>query len=114
MARVLYQVQNKPFTGAKGIEASTTRARGPPPSTIPASNYHPVVHTITGFMDAGRVHKDALPPRLGKNAQYAIPGCLGLIGYDRDFLADQAVKERGFSGVRASDDCDGAAFHVLP
>ena len=42
-----------------------------------------------------------------------MPGCLGLIGYDRDFLADQAVKERGFAGIRASDDCDGAAFHVF-
>ena len=54
-------------------------------------------------MHAGRIDKNDLSFRAGYNSLNAIAGGLRFGSDDGDFLADQAIDQRGFSGVRASN-----------
>ena len=59
-------------------------------------------------MEAGRVDEHDLAFRARDDALDAIARGLRLCGDDGDFLADEAIEERGFSRVGATDDGDEA------
>src|SRR6185369_15482480 len=70
--------------------------------------HHLATESGVGVVKAGRVDENDLTFGSGNDALDAVAGGLRLGGDDGDFLADEAVEERGFAGVRAADDSDEA------
>ena len=59
-------------------------------------------------VETGRVDEDDLTFGACDDALDAVAGGLRLRGDDGDFLADEAIEERGFAGIGAADDGDEA------
>lgn len=70
--------------------------------------HHLLVQDGGGFVQAGRVDENDLPFRTIDDALNAVAGSLRLGSDDGDFLADETIEQRGFTGVGAADDSDEA------
>ena len=72
--------------------------------------HHLAVEAAIGLVDSGSINEDDLSGGASfggldvGDALDARPRGLGLFGDDGDFFAYQSVQQRGFAGVRASDD----------
>ena len=65
--------------------------------------HHAPVHLVHGLVDARGVEEHHLGPGAVHHGQDAVAGRLGLVGDDRDLLADQAVHEGGLAHVGPAD-----------
>jgi hypothetical protein len=76
--------------------------------------HHAHVHPVQRAMDAGRIDEDGLPFGIVLDPHDAVARRLGFIGDDCELLADDAVQEGRFAGVRPSDERDESGFHPRP
>ena len=74
--------------------------------------HHLLVQDGVGFVKARCIDEDDLAFGRIDDALNAVAGGLRLGGDDGDFLADEAIEQRGFSGVRAANDGDEAGVFV--
>ncbi|OPY03841.1 MAG: hypothetical protein A4E66_02661 [Syntrophus sp. PtaB.Bin001] len=61
-------------------------------------------------MDSRRVHKDELGVFRVEYPRDPVPGGLGFVGDDGQFLAQNAVEQCRFSHIGPADDSDKAGF----
>jgi hypothetical protein len=73
----------------------------------------PIQCMIAPPVESRRIDQHDLSARMVDHAGDAVPGGLGLVGHDRDVLADQLVDQRRLSGIRTADQRHGARSGAL-
>ena len=71
---------------------------------------HGALERVLRIEQPGRVEQDHLHVAVGADADDAVAGGLRLGADDAELLADDAIEERGFSGVGFSGDGDDPGF----
>ena len=77
---------------------------------LPGDAYHVVTQLGSGLVEAGGIHKDKLELTPVYNAADAVPGGLGLVGYNGHLLPHQPVGQGGFSHIGAACNGDHCGF----
>ena len=76
------------------------------------NGYHILSKLILRLMDTRRIQKNDLSLLTGIDCLDAVSGGLGLLGCDRDLLADQMVHQGRFPNVRAANNCNKSGFKI--
>jgi hypothetical protein len=63
-------------------------------------SHHTGVHLVQRFVDPRQIEEDRLAALFSEDADDSVAGGLGLVGHDRNLVADEGVEERALAGVR--------------
>jgi hypothetical protein len=74
--------------------------------------HHALVHAVRRLVDARGVDEHDLAGGARADAENPVPRGLGLVGDDRDLLADEPVEERGFASVGPPHERDQSGLHA--